>query len=83
VGEVQGGRELGLRGDHLAHADTFRWVEPVAGAIAFVESDLPIPSGELIDLGQDAKGIRFGFGFDIEHTMKALERVDRTLADLV
>jgi aspartate/methionine/tyrosine aminotransferase len=100
VGEVQGGRELGLRGDHLAHADTFRWVAPVGGAIAFVESDLPIPSGELIDrirteqsvllvpasvfgLGQDAKGIRFGFGFDIEHTMKALERVDRTLAELV
>jgi aspartate/methionine/tyrosine aminotransferase len=81
------------------HADTFRWVAPVAGAIAFIEYDLPIPSGELIDrirteqsvllvpasvfgLGQDAKGIRFGFGFDMDYTLEALERVDRTLADL-
>jgi aspartate/methionine/tyrosine aminotransferase len=82
------------------HAGTFRWVAPVAGAIAFVEYDLPIASGELIDriraeqsvllvpasvfgLGQDARGIRFGFGFDMDYTLEALERVDRTLADLV
>jgi len=83
-----------------SHADTFRWVAPVAGAIAFVEYDLPISSGELIDrirteqsvllvpasvfgLGRGSKGIRFGFGFDMEHTLKALERVDRTLAEVV
>ena len=82
------------------HADTFRWVAPVVGAIAFVEYDLSIPSGELIDrirteqsvllvpssmfgLGEGSKGIRFGFGFDIEQTLDALELVDRTLADLV
>jgi aspartate/methionine/tyrosine aminotransferase len=82
------------------HAETFRWVAPVAGAIAFIAYDLPIASGELIDrirteqsvllvpasvfgLGPDAKGIRFGFGFDMEHTLEALERVDHTLADLV
>jgi aspartate/methionine/tyrosine aminotransferase len=72
----------------------------VAGAIAFVEYDLPITSGDLIDrirteqsillvpssmfgLGEDSRGIRFGFGFDIEQTLDALERVDHTLADLV
>ena len=81
------------------HGDTFRWVPPVAGAIAFVQYDLPIPSGELIErirtersvllvpasvfgLGEDAKGIRFGFGFDIEQTLDALELVDHTLAAL-
>jgi hypothetical protein len=26
------------------------------------------------------KGIRFGFGYDIEHTLKGLARVDGTLA---
>jgi aspartate/methionine/tyrosine aminotransferase len=82
------------------HANAFRWVAPMAGAIAFIEYDLPIPSGELIDrvrteqsvllvpasvfgLGPDAKGIRFGFGFDMDYTLEALERIDRTLADLV
>jgi hypothetical protein len=28
------------------------------------------------------KGIRFGFGHDIEHTMKGLALVDEVLADL-
>ncbi len=78
------------------HSDVFSYVRPKAGAIAYVEYDLPIGSTELIDkirreqsvllvpgemfgLG---KGIRFGFGFDMEHTMKGLARVDETLAAL-
>jgi aspartate/methionine/tyrosine aminotransferase len=93
------GRYPPLDGWFRTHADTFRWVAPVAGAIAFVEYDLPVPSGELIErirteqsvllvpssmlgLGQDSRGIRFGFGFDIQHTLDALELVDLTLTDL-
>jgi DNA-binding transcriptional MocR family regulator len=76
------------------HDDVFRYVRPVAGAIAYVHYDLPIKSSTLIDrirrehsvllvpgdmfgLG---KGIRFGFGFDIEQTLKGLARVDDALA---
>jgi hypothetical protein len=29
-----------------------------------------------------AQGIRFGFGYDIEHTLKGLSRVDEVLASL-
>lgn len=71
----------------------FSYVRPVAGAIAYVEYDLPVDSkdlveqvrteqsvllvpGEMFGLG---KGIRFGFGYDIEHTMKGLAKVDQTL----
>ncbi len=79
----------------LGH-DAFRYVRPEAGAITYVEYDLPLGSTELIDrirreqsvllvpgdmfgLG---KGIRFGYGHDIEHTLKGLARVDEVLADL-
>lgn len=78
------------------HEDVFRYVRPVAGAIAYVEYDLPIASTELIHrireeqsvllvpgdvFGLD-KGIRFGYGYDIEHTLKGLARVDETLSSL-
>ena len=63
-------------------------VLPDAGAIAYVEYDLPIGSRELIEhirtqqsvmlvpgemfgLGN---GFRIGFGFDIDHTIKGLDR---------
>jgi aspartate/methionine/tyrosine aminotransferase len=76
----------------------FRYVRPIAGAIAYVKYDLPVRSDELVQrirLEQsvllvpgamfglkkgDGKGIRFGFGYDIEHTLKGLARVDATLA---
>jgi aspartate/methionine/tyrosine aminotransferase len=75
-----------------AHA-YFRYVRPIAGAIAYVKYDLPIDPRELIErirLEQSVllvpgpmfglkKGIRFGFGYDIEHTLKGLSRVDSTL----
>ena len=74
----------------------FSYVRPVAGAIAYVEYDLPLGSkdlveqvrkeqsvllvpGEMFGLG---KGLRFGFGYDIEHTMKGLAKVDQTLASI-
>ncbi|MEX0754053.1 MAG: aminotransferase class I/II-fold pyridoxal phosphate-dependent enzyme [Actinomycetota bacterium] len=77
----------------LARDDVFRYARPKAGAIAYAEYDLPIPSGELIDrIREDQSvllvpgevfgigdGIRFGFGYDIDHTMEGLARVDTVL----
>lgn len=79
-----------------AHGDLFRWVPPVAGAIAYARYDLPIRSPELVErIREEAsvllvpgsmfglkRGLRFGFGYDIEHTMKGLARVDDVLARL-
>lgn len=76
------------------HDDIFRYARPTAGAIAYVKYRLPVSSDKLVDrirteqsvllVGGDAfglgKGLRFGFGFDIEDTMKGLARVDETLA---
>jgi aspartate/methionine/tyrosine aminotransferase len=78
------------------HSDIFRYVRPVAGAITYVEYDLPISSSELTeriraeqsvllvpgDMFGLGAGIRFGYGFDIEHTLKGLARVDDVLADI-
>lgn len=76
------------------HDDIFEYVRPVAGAIAYVTYDLPIRSTELIDRVRTersvllvpgdmfgiGRGIRFGFGFDIERTLEGLARVDEVLA---
>ena len=78
------------------HHDVFRYVRPQAGAIAYVDYELPIHSTELIDRIRDeqsvllvpgdmlgvGRGIRFGYGYDIEHTMEGLARVDEVLATL-
>ena len=69
-----------------AHDDVFTYARPVAGAIAYVKYDLPIGSTALADrirrersvllvpgdMFGVGKGIRYGFGFDIERTMKGL-----------
>jgi hypothetical protein len=83
--------------DWLAtHEDIFRYVRPVAGAITYAEYALPVSSGDLTeriraersvllvpgDVFGLGKGIRFGYGFDIEHTLKGLARVDEVLADI-
>jgi aspartate/methionine/tyrosine aminotransferase len=74
----------------------FSFVRPVAGAIAYVEYDLPIESTNLIDRIREersvllvpgdmfglGRGMRFGIGFDVEHTLKGLALVDETLAQL-
>jgi aspartate/methionine/tyrosine aminotransferase len=75
------------------HGDLFLYVPPSAGAIAYVGYDLPIGSTELIErirteasvllvpgdmFGLD-RGIRLGYGMDIDHTMKGLARVDEVL----
>jgi aspartate/methionine/tyrosine aminotransferase len=73
-----------------------RYVRPVAGAIAFAEVDLPLPTREIVErirrdrsallvpgemFGID-NGIRFGFGYDIQHTLKGLALAGETLASL-
>jgi hypothetical protein len=74
----------------------FRYVRPIAGAIVYVKYDLPVASADLVErirLDQSVllvpgsmfglkKGIRFGFGYDVEHTLKGLARVDATLAEV-
>jgi len=76
------------------HDDIFRYVRPVAGAIAYVGYDLPIGSTELVDRIRTegsvllvpgdmfgiGKGIRFGYGMEIEKTLEGLARVDEVLA---
>ncbi len=75
------------------HADIFRYARPEAGAIAYVEYDLPIESTALMNRIREeqsvllvpgdqfglGKGFRTGFGYDIDHTLKGLSRVDETL----
>jgi aspartate/methionine/tyrosine aminotransferase len=70
-----------------------RYVRPMAGAIAFTPYDADVGSTELVerirqeqsvllvpgDMLGGEKGIRYGFGFDIERTMKGLAKVDETL----
>jgi aspartate/methionine/tyrosine aminotransferase len=78
-----------------AHADIFTWTRPQAGAIAYAKTDLPVTSDDLVERIRTEqsvllvsgemfglkKGVRFGFGYDVEDTMKALARVDEVLAD--
>jgi aspartate/methionine/tyrosine aminotransferase len=73
--------------------DVFTYARPVAGAIAYVKYDLPVGSTELVDRVREErsvllvpgdmfglrKGIRFGFGYDIEHTMKGLAQAEDLL----
>jgi aspartate/methionine/tyrosine aminotransferase len=83
-----------LEGWLLTHEDIFTWARPIAGAIQYAKFDLPISSTKLVEkIRQEKsvllvpgdqfglrKGIRFGFGFDMERTMKALTLVDELLA---
>jgi aspartate/methionine/tyrosine aminotransferase len=77
-----------------SHGELFDYVPPAAGANAFVRYDLPIRSSTLIDrIREDqsvllvpgeqlglGKYIRFGYGSDVEFMLKALARIDETLA---
>lgn len=70
------------------------YIRPKAGAIAYVEYDLPIASRDLIerirtqqsvllvpgDMFGLGKGFRIGFGYDIDQTLKGLELAARTFA---
>jgi aspartate/methionine/tyrosine aminotransferase len=77
------------RNSHL-----FRWVAPAAGAIAFARLRSPVTSAALVDRARREesvllvpgemlgapKGIRFGFGYDIDRTLAGLLRLERVLA---
>lgn len=72
----------------IAAQPALAYVRPKAGAIAYVDYDLPIGSRELTDRIRTQQsvllvpgemfglgsGFRVGFGFDIEHTIKGLDR---------
>ncbi|MGZ6546291.1 MAG: aminotransferase class I/II-fold pyridoxal phosphate-dependent enzyme [Actinomycetota bacterium] len=73
--------------------DVFTYARPAAGAIAYVKYRLPIRSTELVDRVREecsvllvpgdmfgiGKGVRYGFGFDIEQTMKGLAQAEHLL----
>ena len=78
----------------LATQPALRARRPVAGAIAFAKVDLPVDTRYLVErirtersvllvpgemFGID-NGIRFGFGFDVEHTLKGLALAGDTIA---
>jgi aspartate/methionine/tyrosine aminotransferase len=74
----------------------FTYTRSTAGAITYVKYDLPIGSSDLVerirteqsvllvpgDMFGFKKGIRFGYGYDIETTLKGLARVDEVLASV-
>ncbi len=79
------------------YSHLFHYAPPVAGAIAYFEYELPINSTTLIDqlrversvllvpgdqfgLG---KGIRVGFGYDIQQTIKGLALMEEMIRKLV
>jgi aspartate/methionine/tyrosine aminotransferase len=80
----------------LKRDDIFTYVRPEAGAFVYCEYKLPINSTELVNRlrveqsvlltagdqhGLD-KGIRTGFGFGIEKTLKGLARVEALMRSL-
>jgi aspartate/methionine/tyrosine aminotransferase len=79
-----------------SRGESLRYARPNAGAIAFVETDLPLATRDLVErlrlacsvllvpgeVFGIANGIRFGFGYDIEHTLKGLARADDVLRTL-
>jgi DNA-binding transcriptional MocR family regulator len=76
-----------------SHEDVFSFARPRAGAIAYVEYDLPVASSVLVDrartehsvllvAGEDlggSKAFRLGYGYDLDRTLKGLARVDELL----
>ncbi len=79
------------------YSHLFHYARPVAGAIAYFEYDFPINSTTLIDrlreessvllvpgdqCGLD-KGIRVGYGYDIQKTLKGLALMEEMVRKLV
>jgi hypothetical protein len=72
------------------HGEIFSYVRPVAGAIAYVGYRLPISSLALFERARKeqsvlitpgahfggGKYVRVGFGYDIDHTLEGLARLD-------
>jgi aspartate/methionine/tyrosine aminotransferase len=81
----------------LNRRDIFTYVRPKAGAIIYCEYILPIKSTELVDrlraersvllvpgdqFGLD-RGFRTGYGYDIEKTLKGLNRTEDLIRELI
>ena len=78
------------------YSHIFHYVPPVAGAVAYFEYDLPISSTALFtkireecsvlvapgDQFGGEKGIRVGFGYDIQKTMKGLVKMGELIHKL-
>jgi len=76
------------------HDGVLTYVRPVAGAIAYLEYDLPVGSTELADRIRReqsvlvvpgdmfglGRGFRVGFGFDPDHTVEGLDRISPYLS---
>jgi aspartate/methionine/tyrosine aminotransferase len=75
------------------HRDLFEYIRPVAGAMVYLSARLPLDTLAMTEslrveestlvvpaeqLGLSG-GLRLGYGYDIEHTLEGLERVDRYL----
>lgn len=79
-----------------SHDDIFTYIPPVAGAITYIRYKLPISSTALcVKLREDesvlinpgdqfgmGKYLRVGFGYDIEYTLRGLERLDKVIEQL-
>jgi hypothetical protein len=78
------------------HEDVFEWTAPRAGAIAYARLRLKVTGSALVErlrreqsvllvpgetLGA-GRGVRFGFGYDMDLTLAGLARVDVTLERL-
>lgn len=80
----------------LKRGDIFTYVRPRAGAIMYCKYNLPIKSTELIErirMEQSVllvpgdqfglgRGIRIGYGYDVEETIKGLDRTDALIRTL-
>jgi aspartate/methionine/tyrosine aminotransferase len=78
------------------HDDIFTYVAPVAGAIAYIRYRLGVSSSTLCARLRDehsvlinpgdhfggGKYLRVGFGYDMDYTLRGLERADALLNDL-
>ena len=79
------------------HDDLFTYIRPEAGAFVYCDYTIPINSTELINRlrveqsvlltagdqhGLD-KGLRIGFGFGIEKTLRGLARVENLMRSLM
>jgi aspartate/methionine/tyrosine aminotransferase len=80
----------------LAAQPMLRSIRPLAGAITFAEVDLRMPTREIVERIRIERsvllvpgemfgvenGIRFGFGYDVQHTLKGLALAGETLVAL-
>ena len=76
-----------------AQGEALSYVRPVAGAIAFLKHRSPARSSTLADRMRKEQSVlvvpgdqfgmsryfRVGFGYDIEHTLKGLARIEKLL----